>query len=78
MKGITKMGIHEDKKDEYFKIDVEAHLSGDKTHISYYPGVQLWWQGADGARRAFGAAQAERSPKSERRKSSRHRKRIGS
>lgn len=42
-------------KDEYFKIDVEVHLSGDKTHINYYPGVQQWWQGVDGARRAFGA-----------------------
>jgi hypothetical protein len=48
MKGITKMGLQENKKDKYFKIDVEAHLSGDKTHISYYPGVQLWWRGVDG------------------------------
>jgi len=55
MKGITKMGTQADKKDEYFKIDVEVHLSGDKTHISYYPGVQLWWRGVDGTRRAFGA-----------------------
>ena len=55
MKGITKMETQKDKKDEYFKIDVEAHLSGDKTHISYYPGVQLWWRGVDGTRRAFGA-----------------------
>jgi len=43
------------EKDDYFKIDVEAHLSGDKTYISYYPGVQQWWKGVDGTRRAFGA-----------------------
>ena len=49
------MGIQDDKKDDYFKIDVETHLSGDKTYISYYPGVQLWWRGVDGTRRAFGA-----------------------
>jgi hypothetical protein len=42
-------------KDDYFKIDVEAHLSGDKKYISYYPGMQLWWRGVDGTRRAFGA-----------------------
>jgi len=45
------------EKDDYFKIDVEAHLSGDKTYINYYPGVQLWWRGVDGTRRAFGAAE---------------------
>ncbi|MBW2036959.1 MAG: hypothetical protein JRI41_05705, partial [Deltaproteobacteria bacterium] len=44
------------EKDDYFKIDVEAHLSGDKTYINYYPGVQQWWKGVDGTRRAFGAA----------------------
>jgi len=33
-----------------------AHLSGDKTYINYYPGVQQWWQGVDGTRRAFGAS----------------------
>jgi len=43
------------EKDDYFKIDVEAHLSGDKSYISYYPGVQQWWKGVDGTRRAFGA-----------------------
>ena len=42
-------------KDDYFKIDVEAHLSGDKTYINYFPGVQQWWKGVDGTRRAFGA-----------------------
>ncbi len=49
------MGKQAFKKDEHFKIDVEVHLSGDKTHINYYPGVQLWWRGVDGTRRAFGA-----------------------
>ncbi|MBW1999444.1 MAG: amidohydrolase family protein [Deltaproteobacteria bacterium] len=44
-------------KDDYFKIDCEAHLSGDKTRIDYYPGVQLWWKGVDGTRRAFGASE---------------------
>jgi hypothetical protein len=51
-KSMTRTGF---EKDEYFKIDVEAHLSGDKSYISYYPGVQQWWKGVDGTRRAFGA-----------------------
>ena len=49
------MAKREFEKDDYFKIDVEAHLSGDKTYINYYPGVKLWWKGVDGTRRAFGA-----------------------
>jgi len=51
------MARSEFAKDDYFKIDVEAHLSGDKKYISYYPGVQLWWRGVDGTRRAFGAGE---------------------
>jgi len=51
------MARSEFTKDDYFKIDVEAHLSGDKKYISYYPGVQLWWRGVDGTRRAFGAGE---------------------
>lgn len=42
-------------KDDYFKIDVEAHLSGDKKYISYDPGIELWWRGVDGTPKAFGA-----------------------
>ncbi len=42
-------------KDDYFKIDVECHLSGDKTYINYFPGIKAWWGGADGIRGAFGA-----------------------
>ncbi len=44
------------EKDDFFKIDCETHLSGDKSHISYFPGVQQWWKGVDGTRRAFGAS----------------------
>src|SRR3990170_6006743 len=44
-------------KDDYFKIDVECHLSGDKEFIEYYPGVKLWWRGVDGTRLAFGAGE---------------------
>lgn len=51
------MTKHEFVKDDYFKIDVEAHLSGDKTYINYYPGVQQWWRGVDATRRAFGATE---------------------
>src|SRR3989304_596178 len=42
-------------RDPFFKIDVEAHLCGDNTHISYYPGYQAWWRGVHGVQRAFGA-----------------------
>jgi predicted TIM-barrel fold metal-dependent hydrolase len=41
--------------DNFFKIDVEAHLCGDNTHISYYPGYQAWWRGVHNVQRAFGA-----------------------
>jgi predicted TIM-barrel fold metal-dependent hydrolase len=49
------------KKDDYFKIDVECHLSGDKRYIDYYPGYKAWWYGAMGVRGAFGAAKASES-----------------
>ena len=42
-------------KDDYFKIDCECHLSGDKEYINYFPGVQQWWRGVDNVRGAFGA-----------------------
>ena len=32
------------KTDSYFKIDPEAHLIGDMTHINHFPGVQSWWK----------------------------------
>jgi predicted TIM-barrel fold metal-dependent hydrolase len=31
------------KKDDYFKIDPEAHIVGDSHPFEYFPGVQLWW-----------------------------------
>ena len=31
------------KKDDYFKIDPEAHLVGDSKPFEYLPGVKLWW-----------------------------------
>ena len=39
------------EKDEYFKIDVEAHLIGEMKDIEYFPGVQAWWRGVAGASR---------------------------
>ncbi len=30
-------------KDDYFKIDPEAHLVGDSQPFEYFPGVKLWW-----------------------------------
>ncbi|MBI5601955.1 MAG: amidohydrolase [Deltaproteobacteria bacterium] len=31
------------KKDDYFKIDPEAHLVGESAPFEYFPGVHLWW-----------------------------------
>ena len=31
-------------KDNYFKIDPEAHLIGDMTPLNHFPGVQMWWR----------------------------------
>lgn len=42
---------NEFRKDDYFKIDVEAHLVGDLRHIEYFPGVQAWWRGTAGVAR---------------------------
>ncbi len=39
------------EQDNYFKIDVEAHLIGDMKHIEYFPGVQAWWKGIAGTTR---------------------------
>ena len=31
-------------KDDFFKIDPEAHLVGDSTRlIEYFPGTKQWW-----------------------------------
>ena len=30
-------------KDDYFKIDPEAHAMGDMEHIQHFPGVKMWW-----------------------------------
>jgi predicted TIM-barrel fold metal-dependent hydrolase len=34
------------QKDDYFKIDVEAHILGglDQKYINYFPGWQAWWK----------------------------------
>jgi predicted TIM-barrel fold metal-dependent hydrolase len=32
------------QKDDYFKIDPEAHLIGDMGPIEHFPGVQMWWR----------------------------------
>ncbi len=34
------------KKDDYFKIDPEAHLIGDMEPIDHFPGVKMWWKAA--------------------------------
>jgi len=44
-------------KDDYFKIDVECHLSGDiKKYIDYFPAYQQWQFGTAMTAAAFGAA----------------------
>ncbi|MFB0562187.1 MAG: amidohydrolase family protein [Candidatus Lokiarchaeia archaeon] len=40
-----------EKKDDFFKIDVECHLVGHREYISYFPGVKQWWQGIAGVAR---------------------------
>jgi predicted TIM-barrel fold metal-dependent hydrolase len=32
------------KKDDYFKIDPEAHLTGEIAPIQHFPGVKMWWR----------------------------------
>jgi len=32
------------EKDDYFKIDPEAHLIGNMEPINHFPGVQMWWR----------------------------------
>jgi predicted TIM-barrel fold metal-dependent hydrolase len=41
------------KKDDYFKIDPEAHLLGNLDPIYHFPGVQMWWNAIKGCDRAF-------------------------
>ncbi len=41
------------KKDDYFKIDPEAHLVGDLEPIKHFPGVQMWWRAIEGCKRAL-------------------------
>ncbi len=40
-------------KDDFFKIDPEAHLLGDLGSISHFPGVQMWWKAIEGCKRAM-------------------------
>ncbi|MCK4274601.1 MAG: hypothetical protein KAW90_06865, partial [Dehalococcoidales bacterium] len=43
-------------KDDYFKIDVECHLSGDqKKYFDYFPAYKQWVYGTAETARAFGA-----------------------
>ncbi len=37
-------------KDDFFKIDPEAHLIGDMEPINHFPGVQMWWRAIDNIR----------------------------
>ncbi len=41
------------EKDNYFKIDPEAHLLGDIESIKHFPGVQMWWRAIEGCKRAL-------------------------
>ena len=44
-------------KDNYFKIDVECHLSGEiKKYFNYFPEYRMWWHGTEDTAGAFGAA----------------------
>ena len=36
------------QKDDFFKIDPEAHLLGNMEPIEHFPGVQMWWKAIDG------------------------------
>jgi hypothetical protein len=38
------------KKDDFFKIDPEAHLIGEMETINHFPGVQMWWRAIDNIR----------------------------
>jgi predicted TIM-barrel fold metal-dependent hydrolase len=40
-------------KDDYFKIDPEAHLVGDLAPVLHHPGVQMWWRAIEGCKRAL-------------------------
>lgn len=39
------------EKDDYFKIDPEAHLVGDSHPLEYFPGVKLWWHSISAIKR---------------------------
>jgi hypothetical protein len=39
------------KKDDFFKIDPEAHLIGDMGSLNHFPGVQMWWRAIDSIHR---------------------------
>jgi hypothetical protein len=41
------------RRDDFFKIDPEAHLVGDMTSVAHFPGVQMWWRAIDGCKRAL-------------------------
>jgi hypothetical protein len=41
-------------KDDYFKIDPEAHAIGDMENIKHFPGVQMWWRAITHIDRALG------------------------
>ena len=41
------------EKDDYFKIDPEAHLLGDMEPINHFPGVQMWWKAGESVVKAL-------------------------
>lgn len=41
------------EKDDFFKIDPETHLLGSLKPVEHFPGVQMWWKGVDGCKRAL-------------------------
>jgi len=49
------------EKDDYFKIDPEAHLMGNTEALEYFPGVQMWEKAAENAKGAvFGGVAPEK------------------
>ncbi len=41
------------ERDDFFKIDPEAHLIGDMEPINHFPGVQMWWRAIDAIKLPF-------------------------
>jgi predicted TIM-barrel fold metal-dependent hydrolase len=40
-------------EDDYFKIDPEMHIVGNRDDYDYFPGVQMWWRAIENIHRPF-------------------------